>query len=299
MSKKTGIIKNSYSLSHRASSLRLVSRSIANALHVGNFRSMYKGRGVDYAGAREYLYGDDIRAIDWNVTARMGKPYIKLFEEDKELIVFVIVDRSASMESGSGKRSRLELASETAVLMIFAAMQNASPVGGILFNGELEFSSIPKTGKDHAMVLFSKIDTPPIHNTKGSSLSLSLRYASRLLKNRSLVLILSDFRCGGYEKDIAALASKHDVVAVRIHDETDSALPNVGTVEFFDPETQTKKPFATSNLAFQKEWKSYNERHFERWHAMCTKRGIDTLTLSTNDDPVQDLAQFFSSRRFK
>ncbi len=298
MAKNDGIIKKTYLLSQRATSLRLMSRSIANCLYAGSFRSMYKGRGVDYAGAREYLYGDDIRSIDWNVTARMGKPYIKLFEEDKELMIFLIVDRSCSMESGTGEKTRIETASEAAALMVFAAIQNSSPVGGILFDGEIEFSSMPKVGKNHAMLLFAKIDTQPEHKKEGTSLGLSLSYASQLLKNRSLVVVLSDFRCVGYEKELASLAVKHDVIAARIVDETDSKLPKMGTVEFFDNETQKKKVFPTSNDLFAKEWKAYNERHLERWETKCTKSGIATLTLSTNSDPLQSLTQFFSARTY-
>ncbi len=298
MIKKHGIIKRRYSLSQRASNLRIMSRAIATSLYNGNFKSVHRGRGVDYAGGREYLYGDDIRAIDWNVTARMGRPFIKLFEEDKELIVFLIVDRSSSMENGIGKQTRLETASEAAVLMLFAAMHNANPVGGVLFNGEIEFSSVPKTNQDHAMLLFTKLDTQPKRKKEGSALALSLQYAARLLKNRALVLVLSDFRCAGYEKDIATLAVRHDVVAVRITDKMDERLPNLGTVEFFDPETQTKKLFSTSSPTFEKEWKAYNDRHFERWQAMCSKRGISTIDISTDDDPAQALTQFFSSRSY-
>ncbi len=298
MAKKTGLIKNTYSLSHRASNLRLMSQSIATCLYAGNFRSMYKGRGVDYAGGREYLYGDDVRAIDWNVTARMGKPYIKLFEEDKELIVFLVVDRSLSMESGMGQKSRIEIASEASVLMLFAAMQNSSPIGGVLFNGEIEFSSVPKANKDHAMLLFTKLDTRPERKKEGTALAQSLQYASRLLKSRSLVVVLSDFRCGDYEKEIGTLGAKHDVIAVRITDEIDKNVPKMGSVEFFDSETNQKKVLSTSSPSFEKEWKAYNDRHHERWQTMCAKRGIDTLSISTNADPAQELAQFFSSRRY-
>ncbi len=298
MAKKKSIIKNTNLLSQRASSLRLMSKAIANSLYVGNFRSMYRGRGVDYAGGREYLYGDDIRAIDWNVTARMGKPFIKLFEEDKELIVFLIVDRSCSMESGIGTKNRLETAAEAAVLMIFAAIQKSSPIGGVLFDGEIEFSSVPKASKDHAMLLFTKIDTLPERKKEGSALTQSLQYASKLLKNRSLVLVLSDFRCAGYEKELATLGVKHDVIAVRITDESDEHLPNLGAVEFFDAETNKKQVLSTSSASFEKEWKAYNKRHFERWESICAKRGIATLSISTNQDPAHELTQFFSSRRY-
>ncbi len=298
MGKNDTIISNTYSLSQRASSLRLMSRSISSCLFAGSFRSMYKGRGVDYAGAREYLFGDDIRTIDWNVTARMGRPYIKLFEEDKELILFLIVDRSISMESGIGRYTRLEAACEAAVLMLFAAMQNSSPVGALLFDGEIEFVSSPKVGQDHAMLLFKKIDTRAKHSKAGTYLSQSLRYATKILKNRSLVIVLSDFRCGDYKNDIATLAAKHDVIALRISDESDVSLPDIGSVEFFDSETNTKKVFPTSNRNFSKEWKAYNQRHLERWQNMSAKRGVDTLTISTNEDIAHALAQFFAARRY-
>ncbi len=297
MAKRNGVIQNTYSLSQRASSLHLVSKAIAKCLYVGNFRSMYRGRGVDYAGGREYLYGDDVRSIDWNVTARMGKPYIKLFEEDKELIVFLVVDRSASMESGIGKKTRLETAAEAAVLMLFAALQNSSPVGGVLFDGETEFSCVPKTGKDHAMVLFSKLDTRPTHESTGTSLTQALTGASKLLKNRSMVLVFSDFRTSGYEDALCALASKHDVIATRITDESDSRLPKVGSISFFDPETNKEKILPTNSASFEQEWNSYHERHIERWNAFCTKRGVSTLTISTSQDPTQELVHFFSTRR--
>ncbi len=297
MAKKIGLIKNTYSLSQRASSLRLFSRAIAKCLYVGNFRSMYRGRGVDYAGGREYLFGDDVRSIDWNVTARMGRPYIKLFEEDKELIIFLIVDRSLSMESGFGKITRIEAATEAAVLMLFAAMQSSSPVGGILFDGETEFSCVPKAGKDHAMILFSKLDTRPQHKSEGTSLTQALRGASKLLKNRSLVLVLSDFRCNDYEDALSTLASKHDVVALRITDDDDVTLPKLGTVRFFDSETKKEKTLPTNSPSFEREWKSYHERHVDRWHSFCAKRRISTLAISTSQDPAQELVHFFSTRR--
>lgn len=299
MKKEKGLVKNTFSLSQKASALRLMSSSISKSLHIGNFRSFYKGRGVDYSGAREYLYGDDIRAIDWNVTARLSKPYIKLFEEDKELIIFLIVDRSASMETGSGTRSRIETATEAASLMVFAGMLNSSPIGAVLFNGETEFSCAPKNGKDHAMVVFSKLDKRPNRTKQGTSLVNAIRGASTLLKNRSLVMIFSDFRCSGYEKELSLMASKHDVIAVTIADPSDTSLPTIGMMDFYDPESDTKKPLPTSSKVFQKEWKEYNQRHLERWKNYCSKNGIETIVLSTTEDTSLELIRFFSSRGSK
>ncbi len=299
MAKEKNILANTFLLSQKASALRLMSNAIAKSLHVGNFKSFYKGRGVDYAGAREYLYGDDIRAIDWNVTARMTKPYIKLFEEDKELIVFLIVDRSASMDTGSGSKSRLEIATEAAALVLFASMQNSSPIGAVLFNGVTEFSCKPKSGKDHAMTLLSKLDNRPVRTEQGTSLAHALRGSSILLRNRSLVLIFSDFRCSGYEKELSLLAAKHDVIAVTIQDKSDTLLPQIGRISFFDPETHIRKTLPTLSKSFQKEWQLHNQMHLERWKSFCSKNGIDTIVLSTDTEPSQELIRYFSSRSKK
>jgi len=297
MNKKDSLIHDAHFLAQKASALRLASRTIADGLRTGNFRSMYRGRGVDFAGVREYLHGDDVRAIDWNVTARMGKPFIKLFEEDRELIIFLVVDRSASMESGTGKNTRLKTATETAALLLLAALHNSLPVGGVLFDGETGFSTIPKSSKNHAMLFFSKLDARPICTKAGSALPQALRGATKLLKNRSLVMLISDFRCAGYEAELARLSAKHDVVAVCITDESDTKLPHIGSLNFCDSESGHEMTLPTSSAVFERDWKNYNLRRMERWQTLCAKRGVTTLVVSTDQDPAQELIKFFSTRR--
>lgn len=291
------IIQNKESLAQKASLLNIASQTIAKCLYVGNFKSMYQGRGIDFAGVREYLPGDDVRSLDWNVTARMGKPFVKLFEEDKQIIIFLIVDRSESMESGTGTSTRLETATQTAALMLFAGFKNSSPVGGILFDAQTEFSAVPKSGKNNIMLFFKKLDTKPVRKKKGTALAQSLRVASKLLKNRCLVMVLSDFRCADYETELGLLATKHDVIAVRITDPSDEALPSVGNLNFCDPETDCHITLNTASETFRQDWKNYNERHVKRWQSACAKRGVSTLTVSTEQDPAQELTAFFLSRR--
>ncbi|NLM00951.1 MAG: DUF58 domain-containing protein [Treponema sp.] len=291
------LFEDSSNLVSRASLLRLSAKSIATSMQSGAFRSLRRGQGIEFSGVREYFIGDDVRTIDWNVTARMNKPYVKIFDEEKEMVVFVLLDRSLSMELGSGKKSRLQVASEAACLLTFAAEQNASPVGLILFDGELQFISEPKTGKDNAMLLLQQLNRIPKKIKAGSVLTNALRGAEKILKKRSLVVILSDFRCAFYEDALASLAIKHDVVAVNLSDSIDTDFPSVGMLPFYDPETKVFEMYPTENESFKKEWKIAGQKRIEKFVSVCNKRGVSPLFLSTKDDPVFVLNKFFSSRR--
>lgn len=284
------------SLVKKASQLRLSAFSIAEGMRTGGFRSFLRGQGVEFTGVRDYLYGDDIRNIDWNVTARIGKPYIKLHQEDRDFIVFLIVDQSLSMDTGFAAKSRLETANETAALMAFAAEQNSSPVGAVFFDGEVRFSSPPKTGRNQIMLLLSHLDAYSRNRKTGSLLTNSLQGAYQLLKNRSLVIVISDFRVGGYEKALARLATAHDVIAICITDTSDFELPKAGFLSFTDPETKATQALATSSQGFQKDWNEYGEKRLERWNSLCLKRSVTPLQISTRDDPAAVLSKFFSQK---
>lgn len=290
------ILSDHQSLIQKASLLHLSAFKIAEGMRSGNFSSIFKGHGVEFTGVREYLRGDDIRSIDWNVTARMGKPFIKMFEEDRELVVFLVVDRSFSMNTGFASKSRLQTASEAAALLAFAAEQNNSPIGAVLFDGQIQFSVSPKSGKNQTMLLIKQLDNMPEEKKAGSSLASSLQGAYQHLKNRSLVLILSDFRTTGYEKQLAKLAEKHDVIAIRITDISDFQIPKAGYLTFKDPETDKLCRLPTSSSAFQKEWKNTSSKNIERWRTLCLKRGVVPHTLSTNEDIAQNLITFFSAK---
>lgn len=289
------------SLVKRASHLRLSAGTVAEGMRTGSFRSAFRGHGIEFSGVREYLRGDDIRTIDWNVTARMGKPFVKLFDEDRELIVFLVVDRSLSMDSAFSVRSRRDTANEAAALLAFAAEQNDSPLGAVFFDGAITFSVLPKSGRSRVMLILNKLDAAHEANgrTKGSVLASSLQGAAKLLKNRSLVVILSDFRVAGYEDELSRLAVKHDVVAVRITDPTDERLPRVGFAPFADSETGMVRRLSTNSSAFCREWALANRTRLERWQTMCKKRGVASLLLSTQADAAHVLADFFASREKK
>lgn len=262
----------------------------------GSFKSLYRGQGVEFNGVREYFRGDDVRSIDWNVTARMGKPFVKIFEEERELDVLLIVDRSLSMETGCGKESRLETAFDCAALMTMASQLNSSPVGAVIFDGAINYSSAPVAGRDHAMLLLSQFEKCKENIGLGSALDSALQGAGKLLKKRSLVMIFSDFRSAGWAEPFGRLAAKHDVVAVRIADPLDDQLPAIGSVYFEDPETGEKNLFPTSSSAFQRTWREANLHREENWKKECLRRGGIPLILSTASDPAAELTRFFASR---
>lgn len=290
------LISDKASLVKRAAYLRIATASLASAMQSGAFRSLYRGRGVEFSGVREYLPGDDVRAIDWNVTARSAKPFVKIFDEERELQIFLIVDRSLSMQSLSSARTRLEAASEIAALLALSAEHNSNPVGAVLFSGKMEFVIAPKVGQEHTMFLFSHLDTFP-EKSRGSALENALRVACKMLKKRSLVFVISDFRVGGWENPFSILASRHDVVALKISDVIDSVLPDMGTIFFKDAESGAKKLFPTSSKEFQSRWREDSSMREKRWRALVARRGGVPLCVSTADDSLSVLSEFFSRKK--
>ena len=289
------LISDRESLIKRAAILRITTKSLASAMQNGAFRSLYRGQGIDFAGVREYLRGDDVRAIDWNVTARFSKPYVKVFEEEREMQIFLILDRSVSMQEGGKNKSRLEAASEIAALLALSAERNSNPVGAALFSGDIEFAVQPKNSSDQTLLLLSRIDEMP-KNSKGTALTASLNAAGKLLKKRSLVFVLSDFRAGAWEDAFGHLAAKHDVVAVRITDSIDSALPEIGTVTIRDPESGMRRLFPTMSKTFRSEWREDAAMRSKRWTDIVLRRGGIPLAISTSENPLTALLAFFSQR---
>ena len=279
----------------RAQLLHLTSLSLANGMKNGFFKSLFRGQGMEFSGVREYLRGDDVRAIDWNVTARMGKPFVKVFEEEKELDVFIIIDKSFSMNTGSGIQSRLENAMDCASLITMASLHNGSPVGSVIFDGKIEFSVAPKGGKNHAMLILSELEKAR-EQAVGSTLDSALRGAEKLLRKRTLVFVISDFRSAGWEIPFAHLCQKNDVVAIKITDPLDDKLPSLGAVPFKDPETGFECVLPTSSQKFSRAWRKDAETRNENWKKLCQRNGGASLAISTLQDPAAELIKFFTTR---
>ena len=294
------LLSGSYeSLSKKASVLRISSGVLADSLKSGGFKSLYRGQGIEFSGVREYLRGDDVRSIDWNVTARSGKPYVKTFEEERELQIFLVIDCSYSMLTGSKGKTRLSAAMETAALLTFAAEHNSNPVGAVMFSGDIEFVCSPKSGQNQTMILLSHFDRKIKIKKKGSVLPNALLGAGKVLKKRSLIFVISDFRMKDWEEPLVHLASKHDVVCVRIGDPSDYSLPEIGAVPFRDPENGIKKVLPTSSRIFRSSWKEDGRMRLQRWTDSCLKHGAHPLQISTAEDPLTVLTSFFSTREVK
>lgn len=293
---KESFLFNRESLVRRAAVLRLTARTLAESMRNGSFRSLYRGQGIEFNGVREYLPGDDIRTIDWNVTARMDKPFVKLFEEEQELPVFFVVDRSFSMNTGSSGRSRLALGGEIGALLTLAAEQNASPVGAVFFDGKIGFSCAPKRGREQSMLLLTRFEEIPGDSIPGSVLQKALAGAGRLLRSRCLIFVISDFRIGGWQLPFGRLAEKNDVVAIRIADPQDEYLPDGGSVSFTDIETDKTFLLPTSSAAFRAAWHNDNRSRLEKWKKDCLSHSGYPLVISTEEDPVAVLTRFFMHR---
>lgn len=283
-------------LVQRSSLLHIAAMTLADHMKSGTFKSLYRGQGIEFCDVREYLNGDNVRAIDWNVTARMGKPFIKQYEEDRELQVFFVIDRSLSMHTGTGEKSKVETASETAALLLLAAEHNSSPVGAVFFDGQIRFSTMAKSGRQHVMMLLSRLDESDKEIEKGSVLSSALAGAFKLLKKRSLVFVISDFRADGWQENLARLAVRNDVVALKITDSIDSDIPDIGTAVFFDPESGVIRKFPTSFKKFKTLWFEDNRNRTDAWKEFCLRHGAYPLILSTSEDPAMVLNRFFTRR---
>ncbi|MBP3708784.1 MAG: DUF58 domain-containing protein [Treponema sp.] len=288
---------NRETLARQAASLRISAGKLADSFKSGSFRSLLRGQGIETSGVREYLHGDDVRAIDWNVTARMGKPFVKVFEEERELQIFLIVDRSSSMFLCTGYRTRYETVAELAALIVIAAELNASSIGAVFFDGAIQFSCAPKSGRECSLLLLTRLDELEENGTAGSVLANAISGAEKLLKKRSLVFVFSDFRATGWVTPLASLAQKNDVIAVRITDMIDNELPEMGTVPFIDSESGARLVLPSSSTSFRNAWRADNRQHFLRWQELCARHGAIALSLSTDDEPMRVLSNFFSHRR--
>ncbi len=283
-------------IADRARYLKLSALTISEGMRAGSFRSRFRGHGMEFDGVREYERGDDIRSIDWNVSARNARTFVKMYREERELTVFLVVDRSLSMDTAPGSVSKREKALEVAALVAFAAEHNASPVGFVSFDGALGKVLKPRAGRDQVLAILSSMDRVE-RVVVGSALANALAGASRILRARSLVVIVSDFRTTGYEKALGILARRHDTLAIRVMSPADEALPSAGYVPFHDPETGVRLAIPTGSSSLRDSWALDCRESIAYWERVCARRGAASLSISTEDDSVRELSRFFSGGR--
>ncbi len=261
----------------------------------GEYHSAFRGRGIEFSEVRPYQVGDDVRSIDWNVSARMGEPYIKLFEEEREQTLLLMVDISGSEDFGSSGTAKRDVAAELCAVLGFSAIRNNDKVGLLMFSDEIERFVPPRKGRRHVLRIIRDLY---VHDprSKGTNVKSALDHAHHMLNRRSIVILVSDFLDADYDKALRTLAQKHDVVAIRLLDPREEALPKVGLLSLMDAETGQPVLVDTSSRAARE---AFSERAADRESAVRStlkKARVDTVTVRTDHDYVEPLVAFFKKR---
>jgi uncharacterized protein (DUF58 family) len=279
----------------RIRKLEISTRKIVSDLLAGQYHSVFKGRGMAFAEVRQYQPGDEIRIIDWNVTARMNDAYVKVFTEERELTVMLVVDVSASEEFGSRIRSKAEVAAEVAALIAFSAIANNDRVGLILFSDRVEKVIPPKKGRKHVLRVVSDIlSFRPVG--KGTDLAAGLNFVARLAKRKAVTFLISDFLATRFEASLKIVGRKHDVIPVVIADPLESAFPKLGLVEMEDAETGTRLVVDTSDLKVRSMFAQSMGDTREALRRLFRKLELDFVELRVGEEYVSSLARFFRAR---
>ncbi len=275
--------------------IELRTRRLVNSTFAGQYHSVFKGRGMNFEDVREYAPGDEIRSIDWNVTARMNAPYIKKFTEERELTVMLLVDVSASGIFGSVELSKRELAAEVASLLAFSAINNNDKVGLLLFSDEVELFIPPKKGRLHTLRLIREmLYFEP--KGKGTNLSVALEYMNRVISRRAVVFMISDFLAPDFTKALNVTSRRHDLVAMPVTDPGESEIPDIGIITLEDAETGAQIDINTSSKAVRRGLLSANNDHRRSLESLFRSRRIDIVPLSTTEDYLIAIRTFFVQR---
>ena len=270
-------------------------RGLVNDLFGGEYHSVFKGRGMAFSEVREYQPGDDIRLIDWNVTARNGSPFIKIFEEERELTVYLLVDISKSGEFGSQNQLKQEFGAEIASVLGFSAIKNNDKVGLILFSNDIEKYVVPKKGKSHVLRVIREL----LYNEpKGNKTSIKnvLDYLLKVAKRKSVVFLISDFIDDDYWSSLKIVNRKHDLIGIRLFDPAEKLLPDLGVIKVRDPESGSSFWIDTSNRVEMEKLKNQINSDFDTFNKQAKKIGFDIISVSTNGDFVDPLISLFRKR---
>ena len=275
--------------------LEIKSKKLTSDLFTGEYHSAFKGRGMLFKEVREYAPGDDIRFIDWNVSARLGHPYSKVFEEERELTVMLLIDVSNSSLFGTVSSSKKDLVTEIAAVLTFSAINNKDKVGVIFYSGGVESYIPPKKGKQHALYIVRELlSKEPKH--PGTQLKNALRYFTNVTRQKSIAFVLSDFLDSGYNDALRVAASKHDVIGIKIYDKMDMILPDAGLMQVKDSETGIVRWTDSSNENVRMKYRNEFFRVTEYTQNNFSKAHCDLLHVQTGDDYVKVLRRFFLSR---
>ena len=289
---------NTAELMKQVGKIKILTSHLIDDQLTGDYHSMFKGQGVEFDEVRPYVAGDDIRSIDWNVTARTGSPHVKRFSEERELTVIFLVDVSGSQVFGSGTRSKSELAAEITCLLALTAIRNQDKIGLILFSDRILKSIPPRKGRTSVMRLVREVLAAD-ETREGTDITASLRFLNNVQKRKAVVFLVSDFQDSGYEKELRVTARRHDVIACPISDPCEFELPNVGLVEMQDPESGELLLVDTGSAAVRRAFAERAAQDNGQLMKFFKRNGIDSISLSTGRPYIDDVRALFRRRAKK
>ncbi len=276
--------------------IEIKARGLSRNIFAGEYHSAFKGRGMAFSEVREYQYGDDMRDIDWNVTARYNKPYVKIFEEERELTVMLLIDVSGSLGFGSSGMIKRDMLAEIAATLAFSAIQNNDKIGVIFFSDKIEKFIPPKKGKKHILFIIREIlGYEPENN--GTDIGLALQYMTNAIKKKCTAFLLSDFiNIDSYQCPLQIANRKHDIVAVQVFDKRTTDFPAVGLIKIYDPETEEDRWIDTCSKRVRNEYRHWWQKRQEQMRNAFKQSQVDSVSVSTEDDYVKSLLHLFRRR---
>ena len=275
--------------------IEIKTKGLSNHIFAGEYQTAFKGKGMAFSEVREYQPGDDVRSIDWNVTARYNAPFVKVFEEEREMTVMLLIDVSASGNFGTQEQFKRELATELSAILAFSAIKNNDKVGVIFFTDKVEQFIPPKKGKSHILRIIREVLAfQP--TGKGTNIAVALEYFNSVIKKRSICFILSDFMSKEFDRPLKIASKKHDLVALRIHDTREDTLPNVGLVPMQDAETEKMIFVDTSSKKVRDNFAKNRLQVTEKLRKLFPASGVDLIDITTGTDYVKPLINFFKTR---
>jgi len=275
--------------------IEIKTRRLSDHVFGGEYHSTFKGRGMTFSEVRQYQFGDDVRSIDWNVTARYNEPFVKVFEEERELTLMLLVDISGSEFFGTDTQFKNEIVTEIAATLAFSALQNNDKIGLILFSDEIELFIPPKKGKSHVLLIIRDLlEFSP--KSRKTDVAMALKFLSNVIKKKAIVFVLSDFITDGYKDTLKIVSRKHDVTGIRIYDKREEDIPNLGMVEMMDQETGEQLLVNTSSKKVRSQYKAYHLERVDYFEDSFVKSGAGALSCRVDDSYVKKLLGYFKRR---
>lgn len=275
--------------------IEIKTRRLSNNIFGGEYHSAFKGRGMTFSEVRSYQFGDDVRTIDWNVTARYNEPFVKVFEEERELTLMLIVDVSSSALFGTDSALKKNILTEISATLAFSALQNNDKVGLILFSDQIELYIPPSKGKTHVLrIIRELIEFKPY--SKKTDINSALEFLNKVMKKKSIAFLLSDFISSDYEKSLKIVSKKHDLTGIKVYDKLEEFIPNLGLVQMFDQELGEIKLIDTSSSKIRKNYKNQMFMNFKKFNDVFTRNGAGTISCRTDESYIKKLLNYFKNR---